>query len=553
MGKRKKGYQIVALAMVVIVAGSCMISCDKKETTDPETTASTTTYDKYLKEVLIPEFGLADLSKFTATIEAKQNGQYYTTDRKITLNGIVSAYVDDMNADGVDDMIVVRYEKGTTFEQKNIIYAMFLNAYTIQDGEVKLLDEIKVHPVSNDFDDLEHQGEYILEKENADRDVYVNAITDGTNKYIMIESNEWVQGFADGHYQYNIVYQLDGEELKSKYSFEQTAGGSAGFEFTGYYDTTGVLLWNQDAGQEGEEPGRYETFREALIGFYSNVGINVQTSATGNDIYLTESIVAKKSLVNNIFSYKWNMTTWSGDGIESSIATFEQNAKDYTNVLEIAGVTVEEIAKASETGTSKEAMAVFEKIQNDESNAGALFLNAVAINANFSTEIENEAWYYYWKSASWALSSITYEKDFEGYEVQVVEDTEKGETYFIAEPKVIDTLARVFTGTYLPPTAIPYEHPEFAKQKPGTYSYPYMITYIEDEDKYYVRHGELGSEYFTDCTYEVNDNDTMTITGKYTASESNPDEHLIATYEITVGYDSDNEIYGFTILDVKAL
>ncbi len=216
----------------------------------------------------------------------------------------------------------------------------------------------------------------------------------------------------------------------------------------------------------------------------------------------------------------------------------------------IAGSCLISCGKNTEKGTSVEAKKVFEKIQEEGSYHNSMLLTAVTLHNTYDEDVKEEN-RYYWRSIGIALSAANRnESSFEDYDMALVNDTDKGQAYYVVEPKLVEAIGQVFVGSILEPNSIPLDVPEFAYQETGT-TYPYVIEYKEDEKKYYAAYGELGSVYFVDCEYKINDNDTMTITGKYTRAENNSDEYLIANYEITVAYNPANEIYGFRIVDVK--
>ena len=91
-----------------------------------------------------------------------------------------------MNADEIDDMIVFRYDKEAYEDGNGNRFVMVIEAYTIENGEVKLLDKIKAGAKGYTYPNGETHSEAIAEIEPEDVQVCVSAITDGTNKYIFI-------------------------------------------------------------------------------------------------------------------------------------------------------------------------------------------------------------------------------------------------------------------------------------------------------------------------------------------------------------------------------
>lgn len=343
MGKRKKGYQIVALAMAIIVAGSCFISCGvKKEKTAKDI------YNKYIKETLIPEYGLADLSEFSTNVEinfyehTSPNIGYDFKDREIQLDGVASAYVEDMNSDGVEDMIVIRFKVGAETATVGNMYDMLISAYTIENNKVKLLDEQEVGAHHCNSTDTGFWSETISAKEGADRKLYVSAVTNGENKYIFLESTMLYKAGADGGYEYHLLYQLKNNKLEIPYSFEQSEYGSSEFYYTGYYYDKGILTYNEYA-----KDGTYPSYEEAVINYYLQRGIYVDPIE--NKYEKRHSIIYEDSLVDRIFTYEWISSDYQNEERQVK-AVFTQNAKDYTNVSKLETVTKIDL---EETSTEK--------------------------------------------------------------------------------------------------------------------------------------------------------------------------------------------------------
>lgn len=346
MGKRKKGYQIIVMTMAVIVLASCFISCGvskEKMTRD--------IYNQYIKETLIPKYGLADLSEFSTNVEinyyehTSPNVGYSFEDREIKLEGVASAYINDMNDDGVDDMIVIRFRVGAETATVGDMYDMLISAYTIENNKVKLLDEEEVganhcFSMDNDF-----WPETIDAKEVADRNLYVSAITNGEDKYIFLESIKLYEIGADGVYEYQLLYQLKDDKLEIPYSFQQSQYGSSQFYYVGYYYDKGILTYNEYAEEEGE----YKSYDEAVINFYLQRGIDVEPIE--NKYVRRHSIINEDSLIDRIFSYEWISSDYQNVKLMDK-ALFTQKAKDYTNVSQL-GITKKEIEEVEETSTEK--------------------------------------------------------------------------------------------------------------------------------------------------------------------------------------------------------
>lgn len=289
-----------------------------------------------MSETLIPNYGLSDLSSFSTEIEADHESQtttIYSSKRKINLEGIAAAYIDDMNSDGIEDMIVVRYKADGYTPEQGREFHMILEAYTIQGKQVKYLDGIEVG--ASHYKDYKNESkvEKVCELQPTECNVYVNAITDGKSKYILVDSIHSYNPFIDQNYEYHTVYELDGENLKAAYAFEQNKEATcAGYPYMGYVGDEGTLWCNEPAqDDESEEKGVCKTYEEAIVSYFASLGFNVLAPkcpygrATDSEVN-KKSIITEKSLVANIFSYEWFMVN-AGETPE-----FEQKATDHTNV-----------------------------------------------------------------------------------------------------------------------------------------------------------------------------------------------------------------------------
>ncbi len=548
MGKRKKGYQIVALAMAVIVAGSCFISCGKKSNKPAEEL-----YNEYIKETLVEEYGLADVSEFEATLTS-YNYNNITTSRRVNLEGIVSAYIEDMDNDGTKDLVVLRYERKEEKDYNRDVFQMIMSVYTVEDGKVSELDQIYVGPTNGKWDGENIYVESVMEKETSEVRTEIKSVTDGEGKYIMVNSRLNGGAFSDGVFEYIMIYELKDDKLSHKYSFEQTAGGSAGFEYTGYIDGKGTLLYNQVSGEEGEKTGKYNSYEEAIDGFFKDINIKVERKyvKSNNGYEYLRLSVDEDNLISDIYSYTYDLIISINEFTgTNTTAKYQQYVTDNTELLKNIGLTNKDTVKEESLGCSKEAKEVFEKIKDNDNYCHSILNAAIELQKQgYNNKDIYEEEKYYWSSIGVVLGVTDYEKHFKDFDIKLVNDTE---TYYIVEPKLVEAIGQVFIGSVFESNSIPLGLEEFSKQEPNEFSYPYIIEYKEKEDKYCVRYGEIGATYFEDCEYTIYDNDTMTITGKATRSQTNVDEYMYAKYKISVVYNPENSIYGFSIVNIKEI
>lgn len=328
---KKKIYKFIALTMALAVVGCGIVGCGDKKVENPVEETTTVSYEdlynQYVKDTLVKDYGVADLSEFEATITPDETYTKYTSNRNINLEGVASAYIEDMNADGVEDLIVIRYDVAEESETYGKVFQMKMAAYTIEEGQVKFLDEIELGAHHGGSEErYEMAKATTAESEISDQGIFVDAITDGENKYIMLDVTNFMWTFGDGIYQYKTVYKLNGDKFEPAFAFEQNGAGSAMLSYTGYVGDEATLLYSEDEG----EKGKYKTYEEALVSFFADRGVKVVEKQE------SISIVTEESLAGMIYAYEWSAS--DSDGTKAS---YSQTAASYTNVTAMADALVE--------------------------------------------------------------------------------------------------------------------------------------------------------------------------------------------------------------------
>ncbi len=135
-------------------------TCPTEDPSDPDSIADTSElYKEYVNNVLVPQFGWANMQTFGYYLSAESgNGYMYDPiDSELEAEGLWSIDIDDYNNDGIDDMIVIYMYKESaaglnspytdpdffSYPQKEI-YRTKLLAFSVSGGQVIKTDEYDV-------------------------------------------------------------------------------------------------------------------------------------------------------------------------------------------------------------------------------------------------------------------------------------------------------------------------------------------------------------------------------------------------------------------------
>ena len=83
---------------------------------------------RYIEEILVPELGLASLESQVGVMHSQE-------DEWFSLTGILSAYISDLDGDGVKDLLVLHLKEGETGEGA-LAYSLYGRVYVLEDGAV---------------------------------------------------------------------------------------------------------------------------------------------------------------------------------------------------------------------------------------------------------------------------------------------------------------------------------------------------------------------------------------------------------------------------------
>ena len=254
-------------------------------------------YYQFIRDELIPKYGLAPLGTITGKME-KPN------DNWLEYTGIVSALIEDLDQDKVQDLLLTYFSENDHpyNEEPAKAYDLHVAVYTLQNSKPVKMDDI----VLFSYDETENNPPIqLLSNQFTTKKIRASLIDNKGVKQMFLEYDDYSEVFADGGYCSYWTMQYSDEKLNMVASFSQDGEGSSGFSYTGYEFEDGELQSKQLLYDENYENGKYNDFDTALTGYWSAHGIEVVT--TGNQYENNESILGNKTQNTQIMSFENNV------------------------------------------------------------------------------------------------------------------------------------------------------------------------------------------------------------------------------------------------------
>ena len=275
-------------------------------------------YHQYIQDQLMPEYGLATLAA-SGTMENPE-------DRWLSLSGVMSAYIADLNLDGTDDLLLFCYkEVESPYSDDLPLYALYAELYMMKGGTPAKVDELEVCAY-NESDELDRYDHWASLTPNHwfEENLFISCVMADDVPTIVVEFTSVGGIFSDGYLCDYWALTCADEDLEIAFSFTQTAGGSAGFEYTGYELANGDKVFQELLFTElPEDGGLYHDFGEALEVFFDGFGIDVRYQGSA------VSILDDTAVVQRIHTYATKCTDADWD---SSIYPFAFEATDGTDL-----------------------------------------------------------------------------------------------------------------------------------------------------------------------------------------------------------------------------
>ena len=243
-----------------------------EETDDSEADAVSEEAKEDPKELF--EQALSELVSDYEVFNPDQRGTMrQTVDRWLNPRGVISATIKDFDGDGEEEMMVFHTEPSA---ENPDLYEIQMSMYEIKEGRAVIEDKALFRP----YNDQWEMAVYLSENEWNEVSFRVNLVENQGHSYVMCEEESVAGAFADG--QDRNYWAMIYEDGKWEYalSYTQTAGGSAGFAYTGYeFDEGRVnsqLYYEEDGAWRGTE-ALYGDFSTAIREYFDKYGIHLRS------------------------------------------------------------------------------------------------------------------------------------------------------------------------------------------------------------------------------------------------------------------------------------
>lgn len=294
------------------VAGPEASSVSTAEPTPAPVISEEVLYRNYLRETLVPQYGIACDYELRGTMVTYQ-------DEWLSASGIISAYIEDLDANQSKELCVFRLEEQETGTGSASI--LYTEVYGIEAGAVVLKDQIAPKSYASN-------GSPIAYGRNLgnDEQLYISSVKSTDDKFCFVFENRSVaKTFANGQCENFWTMQYVDGKLTYALALTQTAGGSSGFAYSGYVLENGEALSQETLGLEGD-------FDLAREGFFGKNGLAVKFKDRNGKSILANNSEAKLllSINNTSLGPNPNDITYRREGETAYLFSFK--ITDYTEL-----------------------------------------------------------------------------------------------------------------------------------------------------------------------------------------------------------------------------
>ena len=260
--------------------------------------------------------------------------------------GVVSAFQNDLDDNGVEDLVVFRYQKENADTHGSDMfrncYFLWMDVYTQDKGQVHLVSSAPACPFREEGGGDVSDPTMLISNERCQGVMTASLVTWDGRKYIVFEGLRDSTAFT-----YSVNYGcwawvLEEGKLQRAWGFVQTDGGGEFYEYTDYefkddeqiseevlFDDIGIMLG---------EPVPYGSMEEALQGFLLSHGIDGSYSEEDSSIHIPtgkDEIAAAEEAgyaVRQIFQTKLSRT----DGGEPFMSgDFALEIRDFMEIRDV--------------------------------------------------------------------------------------------------------------------------------------------------------------------------------------------------------------------------
>lgn len=296
-------------------------------------------YQSYLRETLVPKYGIACNYELRGTMVDNKEEWLSTT-------GVISTYIEDLDGNGSKELVVFTLEATGESPNKLVLY---MEAYAIENSAVILKDRIAPSPYGADFPVFFMANLGTVEQE------WVSAVKSAQDEiHFLFERIRYPGAFTDGPARNFWAIQYQDEKLVPAISIRQTAGDSYEPVYTGSVLQGGVLQSEEIIYDYMNNPEGI-SLEDGIDTFFEKQGISIKANRDLVESMLAENPAAKKILSFNNrnvgksdgykkldFAFKLtdytNLTKGLTDDVEARYASYRAVIQDYENQYGALGV-----------------------------------------------------------------------------------------------------------------------------------------------------------------------------------------------------------------------
>lgn len=253
---------------------------EPEEEKEAEKRAEEEIYYEYVNQVLVPEYGLADLQQEGAVAMDFSNPDSRMSEGNewFEPKGIVSAYIEDLDLDGRKELFVVYWEKDAVEWEFGTCYELTGAVYRTEGGKVVYKDKMRLSSSGYDWEKRrESVGSFCIAMMEAEGRrylvVYKDHLVHGVFSDGSVDQAMWMAEYKDGK---TAVLQ---EARVSEITNNSGDVPYVGVTYGGGEEKEELLY----AGWAQPEEGPYTTLEEAFTAFFQRKGLDVSEMAKNLD------------------------------------------------------------------------------------------------------------------------------------------------------------------------------------------------------------------------------------------------------------------------------
>ncbi len=289
-------------------------------------------YYEYVNQVLVPEYGLADLRQEGTMAMDFSNPESRMSEENewFEPRGIISAYIDDLDLDGQKELFVIYWEKDASEWEYGTSYELTGAVYGVEGEGVALKDKMMLSSSGYDWErHRESTGNFC-----------VTMMESEGRKYLVVFKNHLVRGvFSDGSVDqamWTAEYKEGKITILQEAHVSEITNNSGDVPYVGItYEDGGKKEELLYAGWAQSQEGPYPTLAEAFTAFFGRKGLDVSEIVEHLDDMGDETMGELTHTENAVSVCTLNSIVESvSNDAERSTAQLVCEGTDWTNLRE---------------------------------------------------------------------------------------------------------------------------------------------------------------------------------------------------------------------------